>query len=315
MRIPWQFYEKSLLFKVRNATLQAKNSSGITGGFFRHWIWNGLFENLIMVLTRAFFFALVFLFSACGDKDSFNPDPILDYPMEPGTEWIYAREQSLRIYESETSDKVIDGEDFRDEIRVRIEKDTVLWDTLAVKQFTSISTMQSEASREYCRLEDRGLVNYAYENGGSAFILKKSGKRLPVIPESLLQFYSPEITVDAGTLFVYPVPRLSLALPLRKNSRWTYLQPLEALDLKIDKEVSGAEKILTEAGSFSCFRIDYRYSGTNAVTNTVRTEWISESGLIRYQLLINRITLTSADGEEMSCSLSEKVILKALVIP
>jgi hypothetical protein len=250
----------------------------------------------------------------CSCRKEPATDPLTTYPVAIGTEWIYSREQSLRIYESETSNIVVDGEDFRDEIRVSIEKDTVLWDTLDVKQFSSISTMQSEASREYCRLEERGLVNYAYDNGGSAFILKKSGELIPVLPE-ILPFSSPDVKADPGTMVVYPVPRLSLALPLKENSRWTYLQPMESLELKIEKQVTGTEKIQTEVGTFSCFRIDYRYSGASAITNMVRTEWISKSGLIRYQLMIDRITLTSADGEVMSCSLSEKVILKELVMP
>ncbi|MFN8208473.1 MAG: hypothetical protein U0T82_13845, partial [Bacteroidales bacterium] len=204
-------------------------------------------------------FAVLLGLIACSEKDPVNPDPLLSYPLEPGTEWVYSRDFRIYYYESEASDKITGWDSIRQEIRVWIEKDTLVQDTLQLVQFVSQVSGYTDLSKEYYRPGQDGLTKYAYENPGMIVFVKKGGfansfPNFVIFPDWLP--VNESITPD---LYFYSSPRLAIMFPLDRNSKWTYLLPAEPQDTQIDKEVTAAERVKTPAGSFDCFRVNYLY--------------------------------------------------------
>ena len=87
-------------------------------------------------------YLILFILAAvigCNNEE-YNLTPNVDrYPMTIGTNWTYDRQVIVNKYESETSNNIIDIDTMNFTVKVWIDKDTVLNDTMNVKAFKSIS--------------------------------------------------------------------------------------------------------------------------------------------------------------------------------
>lgn len=164
---------------------------------------------------------------SCDDKEKNIVPTVNNYPMNIGTEWVYDRQMLMKKYESETSNEVIGIDTMNFIVKVWIEKDTVLKDTMAVRVFKSQDIYDNWTSYQYKFFDIEGLKTYAYSGGAIAFAKKSSYLK------SSIGF--DELTSDE--IFFETKPTLDVKLPLDRNSSWTYRHSSDTRALQIDKTV------------------------------------------------------------------------------
>ncbi len=257
-----------------------------------------------------------FLIQSCKDEKT-TPDKLTSVPMNVGSEWTYEKELIIKKFESETSDKVIDIDTVRSIFKVLISKDTVLRDSIAVKEFITNEIGSQVLSRQYLKLDKDGLKLFAYNNGSITLFKKKKSAN------AFINLMINSISIDpiiinetlSDTLYFYQTPRLVIKLPISVNDRWTYASPTFPLNIQIDKEVIGYESVKTASGTFSCYKIRYKYSNSDTFSGIEWYDWISNKGLIKRQIINERVTLITAEDENLgNCQLLENIIVKEMKI-
>ena len=178
-------------------------------------------------------FSISLMILSC-DKVKIYPDQIDSYPTGIGSEWLY--DYSGRFYTGS-------GEEvqFNSEISVKIEKDTVLNDTMNVLAFRAVDSDNEIGETSYMYTDSDGLKNYAYENPGrNVFAIIHPDQYLPA---QAFNSSMKKKSTSGDHIYYEPIPRLNIRFPLNADSKWTYLHPSERLDWQIDKEVIGRERI------------------------------------------------------------------------
>ena len=239
---------------------------------------------------------LLIPFPGCNEDKKDDFEKIFSYPTKPGSEWNYYSESVYTVYESETSDKIIDTDTVAFPIKVKIEKDTLLNDTMNVLQFVSIIEKYGYKSTQYYFINSEGLNAYATSKSTGHIFAKKNN---PVnFVHDMLPFSSDvSLFSDAPSIYIIkPRPRLNLKFPLRLNSKWTYSYPSEPFNLQIDKEVVGYEYIKINDKTYSCYLVSWDYLDNEYFGNTRIYDWISEEGLIKREIIYDRVTVVSEDN-------------------
>lgn len=252
------------------------------------------------------------------DKKEENDTPNLDtYPMTVGTEWTYDRQVIIKKYESETSNKIINNDTMNFTVRVWIDKDTVLNDTMNVKIFKSRENDYNWTTNQYKYLDNEGLRNYAYSNSGGANVFAKKSSSF----KSSFDSYFYRIAIKHGItnkeIIIEDKPTLDIKLPFSENTSWTYRNPSETRVLQIDKEVIGTETLNITGQNIACYKVSWNYLYDPVFNGVNITDWISEKGLIRRLTIYDRVTLISEDGEPLidgNVQMIETLTLKQLKI-
>jgi hypothetical protein len=248
---------------------------------------------------------------SCDEKAKPDFEKIDAYPTSIGTEWTYSSVFILKIFESEISDKIIEADTVNYTFRVKVEKDTILNDTMNVIQFSSKADELDAISKQYFFVDSDGLKAYANSYYASHVFAKKIAKSR--IPANMLSFniFGPAIS-EGDDIFVFqPVPRLNLKLPLELNSKWTYTTPTEPLNLQIDKEIIGYENIRINDRTYSCYKISWIYIENKFFDGTKIFDWVSKEGLIKRQVIYKRASLNLQEYESWAnCQATETILLK-----
>lgn len=250
-----------------------------------------LLQILIMMFRIILLWVLVL--SVCTGCQETDESPVLlDYPMNKGTSWYYSSNSIIHFFENETSDKIIESDTYRLNIRVSIEKDTLMNDSMNVICFASKADEYSFTSKEYFFLDSAGLRAYAYYNPTLHVFAKKG---MQGIRSSLLHFPAD----DEPSLHVYsPGPRLNLKLPLTLNDEWAYTQPVAPVNLGIDKKVLKYEQVMVHGKAYNCFKIRWIYSGNPDFEDMVIHDWVSDEGLVKREVVYSRSLLFEHPYEE-----------------
>jgi hypothetical protein len=240
---------------------------------------------------------LISISISCDKKEDYILPNVDTYPMAAGTEWTYDRQVIINKYESETSNNIVDIDTVNFTVKVWIEKDTVLNDTMNVKIFKSRENDNNWTSNQFKYLDNEGLRNYAYSNSGGAIVFAK--KSFSIKYGLLTDFYK---TVDNGIVIGDDIifedkPTLDIKLPLGDNSSWTYRKPSETRTLQIDKSVIGKETLTLLGESIACYKVAWEYLNDPIFGGVEITDWISNKGLIKRETIHDRVTLTTQDGE------------------
>lgn len=265
-----------------------------------------------MRLCYWFFIGAIAL-NSCDETNKNDFEKIASYPTSVGNEWKYNKKIILKAYESETSDEIIEIDTFNFYITVKVEKDTVLNETMDVKQFTSQTNGNNWKSKSYCFQDSEGLKTYAYSNAGGNDFPKKAGKISGPIDLLSFNFFGPLISEDYELIFYYSTPVFNIKYPLQPDSKWTYLSPSEQLNLQIEKEVSGNEIININNHSYSCYIISWIYSNNENYAGLKIMDWISKEGLIKRITFMDRIVQTDSEGNPINTSqMTETILLDEL---
>jgi len=266
-----------------------------------------------MKITLLAFAGIIILLSC--EKNAKVFDPIDSFPVSPGCEWIYTSESLMKIFESSSSNKVIDVDTVRFSVRVKIEKDTLLNDTMNVKQFVSTIDKYGYISKQYYYSDASGLKAYAYSHSSSHSFARKNV--LNFNPIDFLPFGESlsASQTEPSIIVIQPAPRLNLKFPLEINSAWTYAQPFEPLNLQINKKVIGYEFLRINNLSYPCYIVSWIYLKNSLFDGTKIYDWISKDGLIKRQITYERTNIESAMEEGLeSVQITETILLNELSI-
>ena len=236
-------------------------------------------------------------------------DPVVDtFPMSLGSEWHYQRTLYLYIFESDSSEVVVDVDTFLNNYRIWVSKDTVLNDTMNVTLFESCDEDTNDwIWRQYYYLDEEGLKLYAYSNNPGPISFKKSTATFYTNAGGIMSLDSAFEPPYPNDGLIYSYSRwLNLLLPLKKDSYWTYLQG-NSPDSRIDKEVIGVELIKTGGMEFACYRVEWIYHNFYDFEIQI-TEWIAEEGLIKRTIQLDRVRSHTIDEEFLHTGQSIEVL-------
>ncbi len=253
----------------------------------------------------------MFVLIGCKDDTDNVSSVINSYPMNIGTEWIYGRQIIIEKYNNSGLYKIgeVDSIDFI--TNVSIVKDTILNDTMNVTVFKSQDENNTWISKHYYYIDNEGLRNYAYSNGGAFDFPNKN--QIQQIP-NLETIIDKKLSTNGDLYFEIP-PTLNIKFPLKVNNYWTYREPSVSGDLQIDKEVVGIEYLTLFEKNFKCFKVNYIYLNNSAYEGIEMTDWISGEGLIKRQTLIDSVTVTNDIGEPLyTAKIKDLLILKELIL-
>ena len=214
--------------------------------------------------------------------------------MEPGTEWTYVNELMTYLYSDDRYAEVVDSDTFRHEYRVWVHGDTILRDTMQVTifKFRMDSGIYTDAG--YYFQDGDGFKNYAYSGASTGIFTKKGSLPLPFFGSFKALSGPPPGEYDR--IIYQDPPTLNVLLPLNEDSYWTFRQAEESTNLQIDKEVVGT-KVLSVGGiSMPCYQVNWHYICKPWPDDISVTEWISEAGLVRREIIHGPGTLTMPDG-------------------
>ena len=245
-------------------------------------------------VIAAFFLAILVL--ACDRENGY--DGLAGYPMKTGTIWSYDRTIYIDYFESEQSEKIVSTDTILSEVMVIIMKDTVL-NGKYVKCFGAYDYPVTFRSMEYFFEDAEGLKCYGYRNPGPVVYARKNGS----VTGNLLSFRGVSGTagmmMDDSPIYLEEPPTLNIKYPLRKGIQWTYRYPRQDMPLQIDKKAV-AEEVLERNGKlFECIKVEYIYMNSEVFNGFQMTDWIAEEGLVQRISAIDRVTLTSGEGEPL----------------
>lgn len=246
----------------------------------------------------------VLLFIAGCDDGQNRPGEITGYPVSPGTEWTYDRQVSWIGQNDDPAGDDVYIDSVRRVLDVRIEKDTILNDTMPVVIFRSLEVESGLYHVDYKYIDDEGLKTYARSNSSDPFFTIRHGRNLeslrlnPGMNSRMEAFF--KYSKGSGTIFIENPPLLDIQFPLGENSSWIYRNPTEGRELKIEKYVAGRERLNVKGGDFDCYKIKWEYLYDERFNGMEVTEWIAREGLIKIQMVIDSLTLTKPSGETVA---------------
>ena len=254
-------------------------------------------RNAIVLLTAI---------AAIGcDKEKETVYPVInDYPLAIGNEWTYDRQVIVIKYESSTSDNIVEKDTVDFLVNVKIERDTVMNDTMHLFVFKTEETGNSWIGREYKYKDDEGLKIYAFSTGslyGNCF--HKFGYTLP---------HGRKYKKKDGILVIEDKPNLEYQLPLTLNSKWTFSNLGELIANQINKKVIGAERINAMSRDFECYKVQWEYLPDSLFRGLKVSEWIAGEGLIKRMIISDRVEFFDSEGYplEGSYQITETLLIK-----
>ncbi len=250
---------------------------------------------------------------SCDKKENTLPEKFESYPLFIGNEWIYNREVIVKKFESEASNNIIETDTMNFTVRVWVEKDTILCDTMAVKQLKSQEEGSNWTSEQYMFIDSEGLKCYAYSNAGEPYVFaKKTGEKLS---NNIVQFFGLHMRFSSESLgiIVEDRPTLNIKIPAGIGTKWTFRHPTETEPLQIDKNVKGYESVNLIGKTFHCYKVSWDYLYDPNYDEVKITDWISKEGLVKRQMIFDRATYATVNGEPIgSTQMTETITIKEL---
>jgi hypothetical protein len=242
---------------------------------------------------------LIAVMASCDEKEEFRVPTMESFPMTIGTEWIYKRQIITKEYESPSSDKVIGTDTINSLVRVWVDKDTLLNDTMQVKILKSYEEGNDWTSNQYLFIDADGLRSYAFSIPWDPHVFaNKNSSPLNALLKSSIFNQGASTVLDIDSIIVEDEPTLNIKLPLSEDSYWTYRYPTEYLALQIDKEVVGTEMLRLSGQQFPCFKVNWIYLFDPSFNYFTITDWISAKGLVKRLSVYDRMTYITHGGED-----------------
>ncbi len=213
----------------------------------------------------------------CNKNDNELLDKIDSYPLEVGNEWTYKIESILKEYDSESFNKIINIDTIIIYSKVSIIKDTVLNDTIPVKQVRTI--INSTTNYRYVNIDSDGLKEYGYLNQG---------------------FYD---------IHINEIPKLEIKLPLKNHAQWICYYPQGLLLAQSEKEVIGSDVLKIYDKEYLCYKIEKYFDN---YTGVKIYEWISKEGLIKSQEIYDNSESSFINGTKIYIQLTNTTTLTDL---
>ena len=253
-----------------------------------------------MQQKKIFFLLILFMgITACDLKNEGLNLNFDDHPMEVGTFWKYNQQVLVKTYEDENSNTITHVDTFRYDMLIWIDKDTILNDTMNVKAFHTRVDDKTINSIQYKFLDHEGLKTYAFANPGYN-LYKKAKEPIPLM--DIFSFHPRGIKLNClqGDIYIEENPPLDIQYPLVQYGTWVYRHPRENYPLQINKKVIGAENLKINGEFYSCFKIRWEYLNDTLFDGIKITDWVGKQGLIKSEIIQERITVTTLEGEPLN---------------
>jgi hypothetical protein len=258
---------------------------------------------------KKIFFLIPFLMllSSCliDSKDN-NSDEDFRYPLKVGNHWEYQRRWTNFYYDS-TSSEYMDTSSYKSDISLTITEKVQLKNGVKAYKFVGISeeTFYSHETVCYYRNNDDGLFYCAYKEGaGSGLFLPKisqnqkvrfGGMHFKNIVELSNYFQNLGILqkMNGDSIVYFDKPQKSLAYPLKVGEIWNFREAGDPW--KMEKTVTGRERVQTEAGYFDCFKIVTLYDRNDDGLwddDIKYTDYVCEAGLVKRVFELKNVGMT-----------------------
>lgn len=214
--------------------------------------------------------------------------------------------------------------------RLEITGADLLQDAIITYEFREITDIDSTdidsdefenqiTSYNYYTLADNGLYRLAYDGSGNMTMKHVGtgqagvdGENIPVIGIDMAPARAAigAYPIFDGHLHYEPAPVWCLAYPLKNGLQWVYTQPNQNYLWNIEKRVIGRESVTVPAGTFDCYKIQWRvYSKPGGAVNEdmMYYDYISSIGLVKRHWLSKDMEMTSPSdpGGSYLCDMEE----------
>jgi len=249
--------------------------------------------------------ALLLAFIMGCDKKESSVMIINSYPTTIGSEWTYRSELIVSFYESEISDEITGVDTIVNILKIWVDKDTLLNDSIPLVVFKSKNDQVDCYSVSYNQLTSDGFRNFAYANAGCSPVNLKNA----TFNMGSLYFGVSSNLKEAlyNQIFYREVPVLHYPYPLTINSSWTFLKDTY-WGAPILKHVTDFEPINAANKIFNCFKINWDYGDVSAFSSSEYIDWIAAEGLVKSEEISDRILLTNVEGEPSGYVKVHKII-------
>lgn len=242
---------------------------------------------------------------SCDKKQETITPNIIGYPMTVGSQWTYDRQIVVNKYESKTSKKIVSTETYNFDVKVWVEKDTIL-NGKQVLKFVAESGGLKHVN--FHLMDQEGLKTYAYINPG-LIVFARAESKMRIKSAALDKLLAQDPLAFEDT------PVLDLKLPLQMGAKWTYRPSEDFSPLKIEKQVSAAETLTLAGERFGCYKIDWIYSNDSTFNRFQMNDWVSDKGLVKRTQTFDDIIIQNENREEKAYGQSsETLILKSVDI-
>lgn len=241
-------------------------------------------------------------FGSCKEKSSLiETVASFTYPMQVGNEWNYTHEYTTISYDT-TKTVVQDSSRYTSLLKVAISKADTLRDTLAVKVI--LSQDGSLESRNYYQENLTGLFSIAYIRGGLFY--PKSSKQFRIAFAGRIFSNTREVShflegyTSTDSLVFENSPVTALRYPIASGAEWDY-RP--SFPFRINKRVIGVETITVPAGTFTCYKIEWRWDmNRDSVwdTDISAIEYTCDQGLIKRTFFYRDLMITDELGKTIT---------------
>jgi hypothetical protein len=233
---------------------------------------------------------------SCDRKQEPITPGITAYPMTVGSQWTYDRQLVVNKYESKTSKKIVSTDTYHFEVKVWVDKDTLLNGKPVVK---FIATSEGLKHINFHFMDQEGLKTFAYSNAGP-IVFAQSGIHLK--SEALDKWLAEDPVIFEQS------PVLDLKWPLQMGAQWTYRYATEPRPLKIEKQVTGEETLNLAGQHFNCYKIEWTYSNDSYYDHFKITDWVSDKGLIKRIQFFDDVTFQNENGDQLYFGQTEETL-------
>jgi len=258
-----------------------------------------------------------FLICGCEPED---PQDDFIYPLAVGNSWEYHREWTQYFYTDTSEAKQYDDTlRYCSDISVSIPGKLTLKDSIETYEMiatevvdtTDFNPVQNQTTGiKYYKNNSDGLYIYAFDRAGGWLVFPKRKATKSVCFKDLefrsfrelshyIQQLIPTSRILGDSIHFEEPPVKTLQYPLRVGDRWTYRSAHDPW--RMDRVVEKKKKMELEIGPFDCYQVKFLYDMDHDGEwdeDIWITDYISNEGLIRRQVTVQGVTVTTIDDPE-----------------
>lgn len=215
--------------------------------------------------------------SSCSSSNQ-NIEPEFTYPMGVGSKWVYSFKTVILEDEGNLYPKNVIDTTTR---TIKIEKDSVINDTLTVKVFSIKRNIPNLSSydQELKYIDKQGVRGYA-----TNAIMIPQQINTPNKKDFMNTFIDKNINLTQGINGIETPPTLEYQLPYKVGNTWAYRDGTGSLGFYITKTIVGREMVTIKGKAFDCYKIEWKYIRKIGDGDIIIREWLSEIGLVKTEI-------------------------------
>lgn len=245
---------------------------------------------------------LAVIFRCSENKPTRFKEGDFAYPLKVGHTWEYARESSTFNFRSHATDTIRSDTTTFSNVFMEIVGIDTLRDSISTYVFyEQLTDMENRTSKSwsYYNSQDDGLYFVAYKDPGYVIPKSMAKKRFYFKERYFSEIWEITSLVEKeilstnqrlDSLYYEDPPLKSLHYPLKTGSQWVYREGQDSW--RIEKKVSGKEKVRVPAGEFICYKLQWLFdmNGDGEWEDDIEFfDFVCPQGLIRREILLTDV--------------------------